>query len=195
MSDQQAVLTPQQTAQFMEDIKEPYKAHQQEKRRRLEINAGFFDKLSTVCAGSIAVTASIILAIALKSDLQHSITQSILHKILKVVILLWLSLLLAIMHNFITAIHVQLEAAYSETDFLVEIMKTTLRIARDKTPIDDPTAAKLEEAMNAGIASKRGKIARTMNWIYPSVPYIGYTSMAAFVGAYTLVAFYLLMLW
>ena len=194
MSDEPAELTPEQTAKFMEAIKEPYKEHEQEKRRRLEINAGFFDKLSAVCAGSIAVAASIILAIVLKSDLPHQITRPILHQILKVVALLWLSLLLAIIHNFLTAIHVQLEAAYSGTDFIVEIMKVGLQTLRERSPMDDATAAEVEDAMNAGIAPKRGRIAKTMNALYPSVPYIGYASMAAFLSAYTLVAFYLVRL-
>jgi hypothetical protein len=195
MSDEPAELTPEQTAKFMDAIKEPYKEHEQEKRRRLEINAEFFDKLSAVCAGSIAVAASIILAIVLKSDLPYTVTQPILHQILKVVALLWLSLLLAIIHNFLTAIHVQLEAAYSGTDFIVAIMKVSLKAAREQTPIDDATAAKLEDAMNAGMAPKRGRIAKIMNGLYPSVPYVGYASMAAFLAAYTLVAIYLLRLW
>lgn len=196
MSDEPAELTPKLTAKFMEAIKEPYKEHQQEKRRRLEINAGFFDKLSAVCAGSIAVAASIILAIVLKSDLASKVTQPSLHQILKVVALLWLSLLLAIIHNFLTAIHVQLEAAYSGTDFIVTIMTVSLKIAREQAPIDDSTAAKvLEAAVNAGIATKRGRIAKTMNGLYPTVAYIGYASMAAFLVAYTLVAIYLFRLW
>ena len=68
---------------------EPYKENQQEKRRVLELNAGFFEKLSALNAGSIAVAASIILAIVLKPDVPRLTARPVLHEILVVVALLW----------------------------------------------------------------------------------------------------------
>jgi hypothetical protein len=82
-------------------IEEPYKEHEKERRRSVEISAGFFDKLSTLSAASIAVSASIILAIAVKSDVHSGATQIVVRDLLTIAFLLWASLLLAIFHNFL----------------------------------------------------------------------------------------------
>ena len=88
MADEPTPLSPEQTARFLEGAKELYTAHQQEKRRGLELNAGFFEKLSALSAGSIAVAASIILAIVLKSDVPRLAARPVLHEILIVAALL-----------------------------------------------------------------------------------------------------------
>jgi uncharacterized membrane protein (UPF0182 family) len=143
---------------LLEAMKDPYKGLQQEKRRALEINAEFYEKLSTLNAGSIAIAASIILAIEARS----TVIQTVLHHIFIVVILLSASLLLGILHNLFAAIVAKVEAAYSETDFIGEFMKRSLSSAREATPIDDATAAQLRDMFQLGLHPKRNFLAKAM---------------------------------
>jgi hypothetical protein len=196
MADEPTPLSPEQNARFLAGIMEPYKEHQQEKRRVLALNAGFFEKLSALNAGSIAVAASIILAIVLKSDAPRLAVRPVLHEILIVVALLWGSLLLAIFHNFLGAvIYGQLEVAYSDTDLIIAIGKAGLSMIREQVVIHDATAMQVEDAISKGLSSKLGRLAKAMNFLTPAIPVIGYASMATFFAAYTLVSYYLLKLW
>lgn len=69
MNDNPNPVPPERMEKFIEEIKPSLKEHEQEKRKSLEISAGFFDKLAALNAGSIAVSASIILAICLSQKL------------------------------------------------------------------------------------------------------------------------------
>jgi hypothetical protein len=182
--------------QLEQRTREPYKEYEKEKRRGLKINAGFFGKLSTLNAGSMAVAGSIVLAI--KS--QHpDVTRTVLHEILIVVVLLWLSLLLAILNNFFAAVVAQKEAAYAKTDFDVALTKLVLSTGRGTIPIDDAAASQaaslVEGVVREGLRPKRRRLAKITQILYPTVTVMGYLSMFSFLAAYTLVMIYLLKLW
>ena len=74
MSNNDVPLSREQMKQFEAGIKEPYKEHEDEKRRSLEISSGFLDKLAALSAGSMAVSASITLAIVVRSDVHSAAT-------------------------------------------------------------------------------------------------------------------------
>lgn len=190
-----APLSPEQRARFQEGLKEPYKEHEQEKRRGLEINAGFFEKLSALNAGSIAIAASIILAI----EARPNVVRTVLHQILTVVALLGVSLLLGILHNFLAAVVSKVEAAYSETEFVVALTKLILSIGEKTSSIDDATASQaasmVEDAVRSGLLPKQRRLVKATQVLYPTATVIGYLSMASFFAAYTLVMIYLLRLW
>jgi hypothetical protein len=48
-------LSREQMNRFIEKIKEPFNEAQQQKRRSIEISAGFFEKIAALSAGSTAV--------------------------------------------------------------------------------------------------------------------------------------------
>jgi hypothetical protein len=195
MADEPVLLSLEQMTRFQEGMKEPYKEHEQEKRRGLEINAGFFEKLSALNAGSIAVAASIILAI----EARPNVVRTVLHQILIVVALLGVSLLLGILHNFLAAVVAKVEAAYSETHLVVALTKLLLSIGGMTSSIDDVTpsqaASQVEDAVRSGLLPKQRRLAKATQILYPTAAVIGYLSMASFFAAYTLVMVYLLRLW
>jgi hypothetical protein len=194
MADAPLPLSPEQMTRFQEGMKEPYKEHEQEKRRGLEINVGFFEKLSALNAGSIALAASIILAIEARSNA----VRTVLHQILIVVALLGASLLLGILHNFLAAVVAKLEAAYSETHLVVALTKLLLSSGRETVPIDDAAASQaasqVEDAVRSGLLPKQRRLAKAAQILYPAATVIGYLSTASFFAAYTLVMIYLLRL-
>ena len=92
-------------------------------------------------------------------------------------------------------VYAQLEVAYSDTDFTLEIAKLSLSISREQVVIDDATSMKLDEAISKLTSSKRGMLAKAMNFLSPALPVIGYVSMLSFIAAYTLIVIYLFRLW
>jgi hypothetical protein len=94
------VLTREQSERLLKVIEEHHKVQEDDNRRSLGISTGFFEKLATLDAGSIAVSASIIVAILLKPELRES-TRGIVDEIVVVVLLLWTSLFSSIVHNFV----------------------------------------------------------------------------------------------
>lgn len=179
---------------LLEAIKDPYKEHEQEKRRGLEISAGFVEKLSALNAASFAVAASIVLAI--KSE-HPDVTRTVFHEILIVVVMLWVSFVLAILHYFLAAVVAQLEAAYTETDFVVA--QTKLISSTGVETIDDATAsqaaAQLEDVIRKRLRPNRRILAKATQLLYPTANIMGSLSMLSFLVAYTLVMVYLSRLW
>jgi len=77
------------------------KRSEQESRRSLEIRAGFYDKLSALSAGSIALTVSVGIALLGKSAVPFGSVHSQLSWLLWISGCLMTSLLCSIFHNFI----------------------------------------------------------------------------------------------
>src|ERR1035438_10196173 len=83
------------------ELRTAYAEHEKEMRRSIDISAGFFDKLSALDGGSIALAASVIIALTAKPEFASGRAREIVHGLVVIVILLWASLISAVMHNFL----------------------------------------------------------------------------------------------
>ena len=189
-------LSSEQIESFMQDSKGPLKQHEQEKRRSLEINAGFFDKLAALSAGSIAVTSSIILAILFKSETRPPWVPTALHELLIIVAFLWLSLVLAILHNFLATRVGTTAAEQSEAELTWAMAEQAMAISKLTTPaIDGAVMAQAKDLLRKQFAPREGKLVKRSRVLYATVSVFGYGSMGAFVVAFSLVPIYLFRLW
>src|ERR1017187_143896 len=195
MSDE-APLTREQMNRFMEQIRKPFDEVEDQRRRAVEISAGFFEKIAALSAASTAVLASIIQAIANKSDIHTGSAQTLVHHLLCIAFTLGASLILAVLHNFFGALIATAYADISGAQFLLKIVGETLPIARETTPvIDEPTVAKVEEIMRAQINPKISKLVGWKSGLLIAATWAGRFSMAAFIAALVLVMVYLSKLW
>jgi hypothetical protein len=193
MSDD--AISRERIKKLLDSLKEPYKEHETELRRSIGISSGFFDKLATLSSGSIAVTASILLA-TVKSGIHSCETQTTVHDLLIIAFLLWVSLLAAIFHNFLAAQAAKTDAAISENQLLQTMMSLTAGAAQEEVPsLTDETIAKAEDMMRGQISPRQEKHVKNRDRLYQWVKPVGYLSMAAFVVAYTLAIVFLGQLW
>lgn len=189
-------LSTEQIEKFMQDIKGTLKQHEQEKRRSLEINAGFFDKLAALSAGSIAVATSIILAILFKSETRPPWVPTTVHELLSVVAFLWLSLVLAILHNFLATRVGATAAEQSEAELTWAMAEQATEISKMTTPaIDGAVMTQAKDLLRKQFAPREVKLVKRSRALYATVSVFGYGSMGAFVVAFSLVPIYLFRLW
>jgi len=196
MPDKDTPLSREQMKKLLLEIEIPFKEHQEERRKSLAVSSGFFDKVAALSAGSIAVSASIILTVTAKSNVDPCSTRKIVHDLLLIAILLWASLLLAILHNFLAAQIAKLDVAISNSQFLLQIITLSLPyVTTIESSVDEATAAKVEDMMREQLSPKLTRHVKLRQFLYPSANWVGYLSLVAFVIAYTLVVFYLRQLW
>ena len=130
----EAPLTREQMNRFMEQIKEPFNKTEEQRRRAVEVSAGFFEKIAGLSAASTAVLASLILAIANKSDIHNGPAKTLVHDLLCIAFTLGASLILAVLHNFFGALLAKAYADIFETQFLLTIITESLPIVRKAAP-------------------------------------------------------------
>lgn len=196
MNDDDAPLTREQMKRFELEIAEPFKEHEREKRRGLEIGAGFYEKIATLSAGSMAVCASIILAITAKSDIHSGSNRIVVHYLILIANLFGAAFLLAVLHNFLAAQVVKLDVAISEAQFQRILLTKVGLFARESTPsINDATMEQVEDALREQISPKQASRVRRRDFLYQCVNWTGYFSILAFGGTFALVLFYLHQLW
>lgn len=180
-------------SQFMEDINALQNAHEEERRRSLEVNTGFYDKLAAISAGSIAVVASIVLAVLFKTEPRPVWVRTALHELLIVVLFLWLSLVLAILHNFLVAFLATTQANLSENQFIHTVLERTIT---DEAPqADGFNTANLEAFLRERSTPKQIKLFTRSRRINKVVSTVGYGSIAVFLIAFSLVPVFLFRLW
>jgi hypothetical protein len=196
MNDDGTPLTRKQMKQFEVDIEGPYKEHESERRRSIEINAGFFEKISALSAGLMAVCASIILAIYGKPDVHSGSTQIVVHALIVIADFLGASLLLAILHNFFAAQVAKLDVAISDSQFQWILITKASSLVQETTPsIDDERMAQVEDAVREQMSPKQSRRVKLRESLYLYVNWAGYLSILTFGVAFALVLFDLHQLW
>lgn len=189
-------LSPEQIEKFVHAIKAPLKEYEQEKRRSLEIVAGFFDKLAALSAGSIAVTASIVLAVLFKSEPRPPWVRVALHELLTIVGLLWLSLVLAILHNFLATVVARTAAKLSLAEFTWTLAEEGMAIIKETTPSEQSASVRqAKDLLRKQFAPREVKLVSRSQGLYATVNVIGYAAIATFGVAFSLVPIYLFRLW
>lgn len=195
MSDE-APLSREQMNRFLEKIKEPFNEAEQQKRRSVEVSAGFFEKVAALSAGSTAILASLILAIANRYNIHTGWAQIVVHHLLCIAFALGASLIFAVLHNFFAALLARMDAAIAHSNLLLQIIMESLPLVHETTPeVNDATVTQVEEIMRAQMSPK---MKRTIKWreiFYVVATCAGGLSMAAFIVAFSLVIKYLWQLW
>lgn len=195
MSDE-APLSREQMSRFLEGIKEPFNEAEQQKRRSVEVSAGFFEKVAALSAGSTAVLASLILAIANKYNIHTGWAQLIVHHLLLIAFALGVSLILAVLHNFFAALVARADAAIAESQLLQKIIAESLPLVHEATPeVNDATVQQVEEIMRAQMSPRFKRQLKSRSIFYTVATWAGSLSMAAFIVAFSLVIKYLWKLW
>jgi hypothetical protein len=108
------------TKKMQASVEEAKKKSEQERRRNLEVRSSFFDKLSALNAGSVAVTASVGIALLSRPDSRFGSLHSHLSWLLLIASFLWVSLICSVGHNSILVKIAQLESVQAEkwSDYL-----------------------------------------------------------------------------
>jgi hypothetical protein len=196
MIDTSGSVSPERMEQWLHDIKAPLRDYEQEKRKSLETNAGFFEKLSAISAGSIAVSASIILAVLFKAEPRPEWIRAALHELLLIVGFLWLSLVLAILHNFLAAVVARTTAKLSEAQFTWILAEQAISIVRETTPeVEAAVLRQAKDKLREQFAPREVTLVNRSRWLYATANVIGYISMLMFLVAFSLVPIYLFRLW
>jgi hypothetical protein len=195
MSDE-APLSREQMNRFLEKIKEPFNEAEQQKRRSVEVSAGFFEKIAALSAGSTAVLASLILAIANKYDIHAGWAQILVHHLLLIAFALGASLILAVLHNFFAALVARIDAAIADSQLLQKIIAESLPLVHETTPeVNDATVTQAEEIMHAQMSPRFNRQLKARSIFYMVATWAGSLSMTAFIVAFSLVTRYLWQLW
>jgi hypothetical protein len=195
MSDE-APLSREQMNRFMEKIKEPFNEAEQQKRRSVEVSAGFFEKIAALSAGSTAILASLILAIANKYDIHTGWAQIVVHQLLCIAFALGAALILAVLHNFFAALVARADAAIADSQLLQKIIAESLPLVHEVTPqVDEATVTQVEDMMRAQMSPRFSRQLKSRSIFYMVATWAGSISMAAFIVAFSLVIKYLWKLW
>jgi hypothetical protein len=186
-------LSREQQIQFLDKLKEPLNEAEEQKRRSVEVSAGFFEKIAALSAGSTAVLASLILAIANKSDIHTGWAQIVVHHLLLIASALGASLILAVLHNLLAALHARADANIAESQLDRKIITLLPQFVHDGT-----TPQVLAQAEDMVLRQMSPRANRQVAWrdsCYVVATWAGGLSMTAFVGAFLLVIIYLWQLW
>lgn len=195
MSDE-VRLSREQMNRFLDKIKEPFNEAQQQKRRSVEVGGGFIEKVAALSAGSTAVLASLILAIANKSDIHTGWAQIVVHHLLRIAFALGASLFLAVLANFFVVLVARADAAIADSQLTHKIIDETLPFALETTPrLSEPTVAQVEDIMRAQMSPRVKRRLKFRSISYVAATWMGGLSMAAFVVAFSMVMRYLWQLW
>jgi hypothetical protein len=174
------------------DADEAKEKSEKEQRRSLELRASFYEKLSTLDAGSIAVAVSVGIALLGKSESRIGSIHSNLSWLAVIAALLWVSLICAIGHNSIFVKIARLEAEQAEawSNHLALISAHASASPEIAELVWNHFADSLKGRINeAAINTHR------TNLSVNRVMALGYVAVASFLLAYTLVLVCVLRLW
>ena len=175
---------------------EATKKSERENRRSFEIRANFYDKLSALSAGSIAIAASVGIALLAKSEAHVGYTHSNLSWLVAIAFFLWISLISAIGHNYLFAKIARLEAeeARGRSGYLglISASATAHRFGSQGSAdiVDKMLTDSVEERIDAA-ASRGGRIELSVNRLM----FLGQVAVASFLLAYTVVFICVVRLW
>jgi len=194
MSDETVEIPAAQQERFKAEVQEAYKEHEKESRRSLGISTGFYEKLSALDAGSIAVAASIGIALIAKPQLQSSSLRAAARWLVVITVSLWLSLVCAVFHNFVAVAIAKLESAYSHVELVRTIIRRGLAML-NTDPAQIQPLGQVEATAQEEPILQQQQIMKRRLFLNPCVTALGYISMGSFLAAYTLVMVCVVRLW
>jgi uncharacterized membrane protein len=195
MSDETIEIPVVLQDRFEAAVKEAYKEHEKEFRRSLKISTSFYEKLLALNAGSIAVAASIGIALIAKPELRSGSLHAIAHWLVVITIFLFVSLVCAVVHNFVVVGIAKSESAYSEDEFVRTIVREALAMVRVTDSAEIQFLDRLKEKAQEKLILQQQHIVKRRQFLHPCATALGYISMGSFLAAYTLVVVFVVRLW
>jgi ABC-type multidrug transport system fused ATPase/permease subunit len=196
MCDKPPDLNPNIFDSWAAEVPVVYTDVEKELRRSFEISTGFIDKISVLDAGSIAVAASVIIAITTRSDLSPCQLRQIVDGLVLIVILFLISLVFTVVHHFLAVRIAKLEAMYSEIDFYRKMIWSCVASIRDV--VSENEKVKIDELMkelDVEPIKNQEKIVKKKKLLHKWADIIGNASICLFLVAYIIVTFYVFKLW
>ncbi len=165
---------------------------EQEHRRSLEIRASFYEKLSALNAGSIAVTVTVGVALLGRSNARFGSVHSHLSWLLLIAGFFWLSLICSVNHNFFFVNIARFEAEHAKrwSNYLGLL---SARLLSSGEAAEDLTKH-MVDTFHQRIKDGAKNAHRTEQAVY-RVIVLGKIAVATFLTAYTLVMFAVIHLW
>jgi hypothetical protein len=168
----------------------------EEHRRSLEVRADFFEKLSALDAGSIAVAVSVGIALLGKSDHLIGSVHSNLSWLAVIASLLWISLICAIGHNFtfVKIARLDAEQAHAAARFAVVLSAEASARAEAALQNADLLGNHIIDTLQTRVsddvmtATRRSRSEKR-------VSLLGKIAVASFLSAYTVVLVSVIRLW
>ncbi len=170
--------------------------HKKEHRRSLDVRASFFDKLSALDAGSIAVAVSVGIALLGRPESRIGSVHSNLSWLVVITLFLWVSLICAIGHNSIYVKIARLQAeqalAWAKYIGLISASASARAAGSPKSAefVDQHILETLSERIHAD-----AMLATRTSLSVNRVMLLGYIAVASFLFAYTLVFICVIHLW
>ena len=177
-------------AKLIASAEEAKNKSEQERRRNLEVRAGFYEKLSALDAGSIAVAVGI--ALIGKSAAQSGSLQLYLSWLLWIAVFLWVSLICSIIHNslFVKITGLEAEKAREWANYLTLVNGQAFGSAEGAEIVTKYIADTFHKRIEDGAMNMH----RTEQSVYRATC-LGNIAVATFLIAYTLVMVCLIHLW
>ena len=158
-----------------------------EERRSFETRASFFDKLSALAAGSIAVVVSLGAALLARNQVPLSSAHSDLSWLTVIALFLWGALISAVGHNFIFLGVAKLEADQAFISAKKACIASFCAVAGVSADRSDESLSRLGgESQELANRSKRAVV---------GARWLGHIAVLSFVLAYTLVFACVVRLW
>jgi len=197
MDDRTIEIPASQRNELEAELLLDHREHEKEMRRSLEVGASFHEKLSAIDAGSLAIIASVVLAIIFNSSkLQSGTFREVIHRIVVITVFIWISLVSSVVHNFFVTSIAKLDAAYSEAELIRKIMKRTLSTVAMQFPeVDQSQIIQLEKFAQENPLRDLRRIEKRRKRLHRSATTLGYISIITFLFAYTAVMICVAFLW
>jgi hypothetical protein len=188
MSNEVPEIPEEMQRKFETESRTDFEAHTNEIRRSIEISTSFYEKLSALVAGSIAIAASVAVSISARPGLHSPSLREMSDWFALVIALLWVSLMCAVIHNFVLVRFARAEATYSSMEFQRAILRRGMALAVELTPPQDKVQVQqLEEALHENPHREQARIAKRQRLLHAWAIRLGYISTFSFLAAYTLV--------
>ena len=175
-----------QLAVIIDKVSDQYTAHLEEResvfRRSIEVSGSFYEKLSALDAGSIAVAVSVGAAFVAKPPFNIELA----HWLVAIILCFWASLVCAVVHNFLVVRIAQSEKDITNANALERLYQFSTDVLAE---LDAPEAATSEDEQ-----SRRETMTRKVRRLYEgrdrkrdAAGSLGYFSLGLFLLGYTLV--------
>lgn len=190
--------TPEQFERLRAAAVSRFAEHEQERRRSAEIGASFFEKVAALSAGSIAVAATVGIAVIPRSGLPYLLLRSFSHWLFFIVLSLLIALLSAVLHNLCLALIAQLDAASARQRSIHAATKATLKAAELAKAASLPDAAavlQLLEVVQGAPVRRREQFVQRQKALRHLVSALGALAVCTFLLAYILIMIVVSHLW
>jgi hypothetical protein len=162
-----------------------------ELKRSLDISTGFYNALAGLSATSIAIGVSAGVAAIRMESVKLHFEQGADHiSLICLIVLLWLSLMFAILHNLLVVLRSLFEIRFASAEVVRAILNACYA---EVQPPDEEGArrevAKVMDTLHEPLIQRQKLSIGASSWLQNTSTVSGFLAIAAFVSAYSLVVY------